>query len=113
MAGREERTLARASPVSRHQPPGTPHAVFSKNQHLGPEQGGPLTVVLSGYFRLSPRKVKRDGSRPAAWTARRPVSSVLCPGWQGPEASDLEQWTKCVCVCGGGGGVERAVKLEA
>lgn len=31
-----------------------------------------MTLVLSGYFRLSPHKIKRDGRHPGPWKARRP-----------------------------------------
>lgn len=82
MAGREEWTFARASPARLHQPPAPPPGdaqcfFLVKTSTCALSSGAPLTVVLSGYFRLSPRKIKRDGRRPAAWTARRP--HVLSP----------------------------------
>ena len=63
------------------------------------------TRVLSGHFRLSPRKIARDGRRPLPWTARR--SEVLFPvwagqglshwSWEGPEVTLLEWWSRGPC----------------
>ena len=49
------------------------------------------TLVLSGYFRLSPRKIIQDGRRPLPWTARRSAVLIpLCPGWAGPLSLERE-----------------------
>lgn len=54
--------------VRSHQPPGDPF--FSCSLVV-------QTLVFSGYFRLSPRRITRDGRRPLPWTAHRP--DVLIP----------------------------------
>lgn len=49
------------------------------------------TLVLSGYFRLSPRKIIQDGRRPLPWTAHRSAVLIpLCPGWAGPLSLERE-----------------------
>lgn len=60
---------------------------FSTIQYLDCEQRSPsrLTLVLSGYFRISPRKAKQDGRCPLPWTTPHPDTLIaLHPAEQGP-----------------------------